>query len=100
MMASASHNTHYACPCTDFSTALPNPTNLKNANDESDEEEALNPHSARANYHLYPLENLLFCNDCHEIRCPRCYYEEVLFYYCENCLFEIQSGVIKSESNR
>lgn len=100
-MASASLYTHYACPCTDISAGVPNPTHLNASDEEDDEEEqTLNPHSPRANYNLYPLENLLFCNDCNEIRCPKCYYEEVLLYYCPSCLFEVQSALVKSESNR
>jgi len=68
--------------------------------EEEEEEQPFNPHSPRANYNLYPLEHLLFCNECLEIRCPRCYFEDVLNYYCPNCLFEVQTHSVKSESNR
>jgi len=68
--------------------------------EEEEEEQPFNPHSPRANYNPYPLEHLLLCNECFEIRCPRCYFEDVLNYYCPNCLFEVQTHSVKSESNR
>lgn len=38
---------------------------------------------------LYPLSWLYFCEDCHEIRCPQCVQDEIVSYYCPNCLFEV-----------
>lgn len=43
-----------------------------------------------ANY-LYPLSRLYFCEDCHQIRCPSCVQDEIVSYYCPNCLFEVLS---------
>ncbi|KAF2860801.1 dynactin p62 [Piedraia hortae CBS 480.64] len=70
--------THYTCPC----------------GDEEGEEARFSPHG------LYPLETLLFCDECDAIRCPRCWAEEVLCWYCPTCLFEVPSPSIKGEGNR
>ncbi|CAJ0749713.1 19787_t:CDS:10 [Entrophospora sp. SA101] len=37
---------------------------------------------------------------CHQIRCPRCVQEEIVCYYCPNCLFEVPTASVKSERNR
>ncbi len=42
----------------------------------------------------------MYCEDCHQIRCPRCVAEEIVTYYCPNCLFEVPSSNLKSEGNR
>lgn len=92
--------TLFSCPCTEDTTVLHHFDRIPKAEDESQEDQPFDPHSPRANFALYPLENLLFCNECHEIRCPRCYYEEALYYYCPNCLFEVSSNIVKTETNR
>lgn len=88
---------HYACPCTDISDS-----HLFGAQQKSEQEEqsTFNPTSLRANYNLYFLDNLLFCNECNEIRCPRCYFDEVVTYYCPSCTLETPASVVKAESNR
>lgn len=69
--------------------------------DEHDEyDRTFDPRSPRANYSLYPLEYLLYCEDCHQIRCPRCVAEEIVTYYCPSCLFEVPTSNLKSEGNR
>lgn len=45
--------------------------------------------SAKAANYLYPLSRLYFCEDCHQIRCPSCVQDEIISYYCPNCLFEV-----------
>ncbi|CAK7224216.1 hypothetical protein SBRCBS47491_005476 [Sporothrix bragantina] len=70
-----------------------------NAGTEEDDH-TFDPRSPRANYSLYPLEYLLYCEDCHQIRCPRCVAEEIVTYYCPNCLFEVPTSNLKSEGNR
>lgn len=94
---------HYACPCTDISKP-PSLDVLQEdlQNDQVSEEEAVpfNPHDFRANFALYPIEHLLFCTECHELRCPRCSYEEALSAFCPSCLQERSSISVKSESNR
>lgn len=45
--------------------------------------------SEQASNYLYPLSRLYFCEDCHQIRCPSCVQDEIVSYYCPNCLFEV-----------
>ncbi|KAI8086676.1 dynactin p62 family-domain-containing protein [Halteromyces radiatus] len=56
--------------------------------------------SPEASNYLYPLSRLYFCEDCHEIRCPCCVQDEIISYYCPNCLFEVPTASVKSEKNR
>jgi hypothetical protein len=101
-MTSFTPYTYFQCPCTD--TSIPtrrlgeeNPT----TEEENDEDErTFDPRAPRANYSLYPLEHLLYCEDCHQIRCPRCVLDEIVTWYCPNCLFEVPSSTVKSEGNR
>lgn len=101
-MTSFSPYTYFQCPCTD--TSIPtrrlgedNPT----TEEENDEDErTFDPRAPRANYSLYPLEHLLYCEDCHQIRCPRCVLDEIVTWYCPNCLFEVPSSTVKTEGNR
>ncbi|QKX56717.1 uncharacterized protein TRUGW13939_03823 [Talaromyces rugulosus] len=73
----------------------------KESDYEEDEiEQTFNPKSARANFSLYPPEQLLYCEDCHQIKCPRCITEEIVCWYCPNCLFETPSSMVRSEGNR
>ena len=76
-----------------------------NVDDEEEEEEeeeegTFDPRSPRANFSLFPPEQLLYCEDCHEIKCPRCITEEIVSWYCPNCLFETPSSMVRSEGNR
>ncbi len=106
---------YFQCPCSD-SASLPSTAALEAASrpsssdrtksddqpaGEPDEDDrTFDPRSPRANYSLYPLEYLLYCEDCHEIRCTRCVAEEIVTYYCPNCLFEVPTSNLKSEGNR
>lgn len=115
--------THIACPCVDTSSSrsthqhastLANQLTRADAyivvggdnyedRETAGEEEGegtLDPKSARANYLLYPIEHLLYCEDCHQIRCPRCVVEEIVCWFCPSCLFEVPSSVVKGEGNR
>lgn len=56
--------------------------------------------STQATNYLYPLSRLYFCEDCHQIRCPSCVQDEIVSYYCPNCLFEVPTASVKSEKNR
>lgn len=101
-MAALTPYTYIQCPCSDFSTlgrpSDPNSPTGPEADDDDDR--TFDPRAPRANYSLYPLEYLLYCEDCHQIRCPRCIAEEIVTYYCPNCLFEVPSSNLKSEGNR
>ncbi|EPE25905.1 dynactin p62 family protein [Glarea lozoyensis ATCC 20868] len=95
--------TYFQCPCTDSSPPVRNigsdsPTSIHSSS--SEDEKAFDPRAPRANYSLYPLEHLLYCEDCHQIRCPRCVLDEIVTYYCPNCLFEVPSSTVKSEGTR
>ncbi|KAF2875635.1 dynactin-like protein Arp1 p62 subunit RO2 [Massariosphaeria phaeospora] len=91
--------TYYACDCFDSNTAA---SASRAAQTPADDEDArtFDPRSPRSNYALYPLEHLLYCEDCQQIRCPRCVIEETLNWYCPSCLFEVPSSVVKSDGNR
>lgn len=102
-----------SCPCADVS-GPENPSHRlsrdfsglavdkQHPNDRGEEDEGrtFDPRSKRANYSLYPPEHLLYCEDCHQIKCPRCVTEEVVCWYCPNCLFETPSSMVRSEGNR
>ncbi|KAK7923994.1 Dynactin p62 family protein [Apiospora marii] len=104
-MASFAPYTYIQCPCFDLSNQTrqsdgsPSPTS-QSQSDDDDEERAFDPRSPRSNYSLYPLEYLLYCVDCHQIRCPRCVSEELVTIYCPSCLFEVGSSSVKTEGNR
>ncbi|KKA17677.1 Dynactin Arp1 p62 subunit RO2 [Rasamsonia emersonii CBS 393.64] len=68
--------------------------------EDDEEEQTFDPRSPRANFSLYPPEQLLYCEDCHQIKCPRCITEEIVCWYCPNCLFETPSSMVRSEGNR
>lgn len=117
--------TYISCPCAD--TPVPDPArkrrsrgspqksptpeqpNFDNDNKESkeaenqygdEEEQTFDPRSPRSNFSLYPPEQLLYCEDCHQIKCPRCITEEIVSWYCPNCLFETPSSMVRSDGNR
>lgn len=103
-MAASFPYTHYACPCSSSapaitprraSSVLPPPQPAVDA-----EEQPFNPHSPRAAYALYPLDHLLYCDECDTLKCARCYTEEILSWYCPACLFEVPSSAVRSDGNR
>ncbi|ORY06130.1 dynactin-like protein Arp1 p62 subunit RO2 [Clohesyomyces aquaticus] len=93
--------TYYSCDCYDSKVA-PNPPKRASQPPPADDEDerTFDPRNARSNYSLYPLEHLLYCEDCQQIRCQRCVIEETLNWFCPSCLFEVPSSVIKSDGNR
>ena len=101
-MAEFKPYTYFQCPCTDTSVPVREVGGVNSASlEETDEDErTFDPRAPRANYSLYPLEHLLYCEDCHQIRCPRCVLDEIVCWYCPNCLFEVPSSSVKSEGNR
>ena len=72
----------------------------KDDQEEDDEEQTFDPRSPRSNFSLYPPEQLLYCEDCHQIKCPRCITEEIVSWYCPNCLFETPSSMVRSDGGR
>jgi len=101
-MASFTPYTYFQCPCTDTSTPTRNIGDDKplETEENSDDDRTFDPRAPRSNYSLYPLKHLLYCEDCHQIRCPRCVLDEIVTWYCPNCLFEVPSSTVKSEGNR
>ncbi|EON97877.1 putative dynactin arp1 p62 subunit ro2 protein [Phaeoacremonium minimum UCRPA7] len=99
-MAPMSPYTFIQCPCSDPSTILQADASSPTQAELDDDDRTFDPRAPRSNYSLYPLEYLLYCEDCHQIRCPRCVAEEIVTYYCPNCLFEVPGSNIKSEGNR
>lgn len=94
--------TYYSCSCHENRIspgALKRFSHPPPAEDEEDEQ-TFDPKNPRSNYSLYPLEHLLYCEDCRQIRCPRCVIEETLNWFCPSCLFEVPSSVVKSDGNR
>lgn len=88
--------TYIQCPCSDQTVNHPSGA----ASDPEDDDRAFDPKAPRSNYSLYPIEYLLYCEDCQQIRCPRCVTEESVTFYCPNCLFEVPSSNLRSEGNR
>jgi len=100
-MAAPTPYTYIQCPCSDLSTLdRPAGRNSPRSADPDEDDRTFDPRGPRSNFSLYPLEYLLYCEDCHQIRCPRCVAEEIVTYYCPNCLFEVPSSNLKSEGNR
>lgn len=104
-MASFAPYTYIQCPCQESTSQgrpvddAPSPTS-QDLPDDDDDDHAFDPRAPRSSYSLYPLEYLLFCDVCHQIRCPRCVAEELVTIYCPNCLFEVGSSSLKTEGNR
>jgi len=73
-----------------------------NREDEEEQEEDItfDPLDPRSAFSLFPIENLLYCEDCRQIRCPRCVQDEIVCWFCPSCLFEVPSSTIKSDGNR
>ncbi|CAI2177197.1 17281_t:CDS:2 [Funneliformis geosporum] len=84
---------HYHCGCPDVNKPT---TDLESEK----EEETFDIDSPGIHFSTFPISKLYFCDDCHQIRCPRCVQEEIVCYYCPNCLFEVPTASVKSERNR
>lgn len=91
--------TYIQCSCSDQPPADAGSVWPTEQLDE-DDDRTFDPRAPRSNYSLYPLEYLLYCEDCQQIRCPRCVAEETVTYFCPNCLFEVPSSNLRSEGNR
>jgi dynactin 4 len=106
--------TYISCPCSDRSnkedesSLRPAPLFHKRIPDqepqeveaEEAEEGPFDPRHPRSAYSLFPPEHLLYCEECRDIKCPRCIVEEQVSYFCTSCLFETPSSAVRSEGNR
>lgn len=108
-MAVAFPYSRYTCPCSEHlgtphaASSRPSSRDAEaeaDADADDEQDETFNPHGARACYALYPLDQLLFCDECSAIRCPRCWAEETMCWYCPNCMFEVPSSGVKADGNR
>lgn len=99
-MAQSTPYTYIQCPCSDLSAADDSDASSPVARPAHEDERTFDPRAPRSNFSLYPLEYLLYCEDCQQIRCPRCVIEEIVTYYCPSCLFEVPSSNLRSEGNR
>lgn len=104
-MAATIPYTYIQCPCTsdrshDRDDRQAEEGSIDSGEDTAEEEADFDPRSPRANYSLYPIENLLYCEICTQIRCQRCIMDEIVTWFCPNCLFEVPSSTVKSEGNR
>lgn len=100
-MASQYPYVRYACPCSETTAAPASILGKRSSQDaEIDEGDTFNPHHPRANFSLYPLDQLLFCDECNHTRCPKCCTEEMIYWYCPHCQFDVPSSSVKSDGNR
>lgn len=95
---------YISCPCSDVSRRI---TSSKRTSREIDIDEALdqddstfNASDPRSAFSLFPPEHLFYCEDCRDLKCPRCVVEEIVCTYCPHCLFESVPSQVKSERNR
>ncbi|KAF4580853.1 dynactin subunit [Ophiocordyceps camponoti-floridani] len=93
------------CPCSDPSATVPASASSASSDAASspqspDGHRTFDPRAPRSSFSLYPLEYLLYCEDCQQIRCPRCVTDEIVTYFCPSCLFEVPSSNLRSEGNR
>jgi len=103
IMASFTPYVYFQCPCTESNLPtrhLGEDSPYNTPSEAEQDDRTFDPRAPRAPYNLYPQEHLLYCEDCHQIRCPRCVLDEIVTWYCPNCLFEVPSSTVKSEGNR
>jgi dynactin-4 len=106
-MAAAIPYTYIQCPCTrdthhdgDREERQDDEDSVGSSEERAGEDDDFDPHNPRANYSLYPIDHLLYCEICAQIRCQRCLVDEIVTWFCPNCLFEVPSSTVKSEGNR
>ena len=95
--------TYISCPCSDASNrALKSKRSSRDIDLEEiqDGEDTFDPRNPRSAFSLFPPEHLLYCEECHEIKCPRCVTEEISAIYCPDCLFESPKAMVRGEGNR
>ena len=103
-MALAFPYVYISCPCSEKSRQILAAKRASREVDRDDgleeEEKTFDPRHPRSAFSLLPPEHLLYCEECHDIKCPRCITEEIICWYCPSCLFEAPSSMVKSEGNR
>lgn len=103
-MANLFPYTFISCPCSDVSRRALTSKRLSREVDLDQQiqqdEETFDSRQPRSSFSLFPPENLLYCEECHDIKCPRCVTEEINAVYCPDCLFESPKVMVRGEGNR
>ena len=103
-MAQTFPYTLISCPCSDASTRALTSKRISRDVDVDqqiqDSEDTFDPRHPRSAFSLFPPEHLLYCEECHEIKCPRCVLEEIASIYCPDCLFESSKGMVRADGGR
>lgn len=93
-----------SCPCSDASNRVLTSNRGSREVDYDlevqDTEDTFDPRHPRSAFSLFPPEHLLYCEECHDIKCPRCVTEEIASPYCPDCLFETSKSTMRSDGGR
>ncbi|KAG0204439.1 hypothetical protein BGX28_003621 [Mortierella sp. GBA30] len=90
-------------PSTDVVLAGASPTHHDRANVTQKQKTLAEIHASGNNsdpHGSQSLARLYFCDSCDEIRCPKCTQDEIVCYYCPNCLFDVPTASVKSEKHK
>jgi dynactin-4 len=97
---------YYHCACPDFFQSSGRSVDASGSRDAANDPSSASDRqpyvpfgtsiATDTDFSLFPLSRLYFCEDCHQIRCPSCVQDEVISYYCPNCLFEVGELFLKN----
>ncbi|KAI8055059.1 dynactin p62 family-domain-containing protein [Syncephalis plumigaleata] len=98
---------HYHCPCI-VARVVPGAnspsailyTPVRNPQAEPVRDFDVEETPSAASFSAHPISQLYFCEDCNRIKCTRCLQDDIICYYCPNCLFEVPTASVKGEKNR
>ncbi|TPX51609.1 hypothetical protein SeLEV6574_g00171 [Synchytrium endobioticum] len=86
------------CHCRVIQNQSPISTESSTIQEHTQPESILPPPYADT-FTLHPLASLYWCDSCKQIKCCKCTLEEVVCYYCPNCLFEVPSASVKADKH-
>ncbi|KAI9099470.1 dynactin p62 family-domain-containing protein [Phlyctochytrium arcticum] len=89
---------YYQCPCQQ--TQSHNSSSQGGELSDEERRERTQPPVLSDFLSLFPISRLYYCGECKDVVCPLCVEEEIVCYYCPNCLFEVPTASVKSEKNR
>ena len=98
--------TFIACTCSELERLTADKRrsldlrHLLEGENEADEDKTFNSHDPRSSFSLFPPEHMLYCEECQDLKCPRCVKEEILSWYCPTCLFEAPSTQVRGDGMR